>query len=274
MSMKTRIISGSIAVALLILVLILNRTFVYPLCIGLIAALAVLELLKADKCTPYFVSTAAACGCALITPFFRFFGVPGWSVFITVIAVMIIFFDFIRNHKNRTFQQTAFILASTVFVSYSMNLLVSLLLISEKFGLMYVILALCAAWISDTGAYFTGVYLGKHKLCPEISPKKTIEGFVGGIAADIVVMILASVIYGLIAGVHVNYLWLILTAAVCSVAGVLGDLSASLIKRQRNIKDFGNIMPGHGGVMDRFDSALFTVPVFYAFVSAIPIYTM
>ncbi|MGN0630027.1 MAG: hypothetical protein ACI4JN_01755, partial [Ruminococcus sp.] len=115
--MKTRIISGGIAVALLILVLILNRTFVYPLCIGLISALAVLELLKADRCTQYFVSAAAAIGSALVTPFFRFFGLYGWDVFITVIAVMIIFFDFTRNHKNRTFQQTAFILASAVFVS-------------------------------------------------------------------------------------------------------------------------------------------------------------
>lgn len=272
--MKTRIISGAVAVVLLILVLILNKTFIYPLCIGLISAMAVLELLKADRCTKYFVSTAAACGSALLTPFFRFFGLFGWDTLITVIAVMIIFFDFVRNHKNRTFHQTAYILAATVFVTYSLNLLVSLLLMSEKFGLMYVILALCAAWISDTGAYFTGTFLGRHKLCPEISPKKTIEGFAGGIAADIVVMMLVSVIYGLIAGVHVNYLWLTLTAAVCSVAGVLGDLSASLIKRQRNIKDFGNIMPGHGGVMDRFDSVLFTVPVFFAFVSAVPIYSL
>jgi phosphatidate cytidylyltransferase len=155
-----------------------------------------------------------------------------------------------------------------------MNLLVTLLLINEKFGMMYVILALCAAWISDTGAYFTGTFFGSRKLCPEISPKKTVEGFIGGIAADIVVMLLASLIFGLIAGVHVNFLWLMFTAAVCSVSGVLGDLSASLIKRQRGIKDFGNIMPGHGGVMDRFDSALFTIPVFFACVSAIPIYSI
>lgn len=272
--MKTRIISGTVAVVLLIIILILNRTFIYPLCIGLISAMAIIELLRADKCLKYTFSVAAACISALVTPFFRFFGLFGWNTFITIVAVMIIFFDFIRDHKNRTFQQTAYILTVAVFVPYSMNLLVSLLLMSSKFGLVYVILALCAAWISDTGAYFTGTFLGNHKLCPEISPKKTVEGFIGGIAADIIVMILVSVIYGLIADVHVNYIWLIFTAAVCSVTGVLGDLCASLIKRQRNIKDFGNIMPGHGGVMDRFDSVMFTVPVFFACVSAIPIYSI
>ncbi len=270
--MKTRIISGAVAIALLILVLILNRTFVFPLCIGLISAMAILELFKADKCTKYSLSLAAACAGALLTPFFRFFGLWGWDTLISIFAVMVMFFDFIRDHNNRTFHQAAFMILSAVFVTYSMNLLVSLLLMSSKFGLVYVILALCTAWVSDTGAYFTGIYFGKRKLCPEISPKKTVEGFIGGIAADIVVMLLVSMIYGLASGVHVQFLWLIFTAVVCSVTGVLGDLCASLIKRQRGIKDFGNIMPGHGGVMDRFDSVLFTVPMFYACVSAIPIY--
>lgn len=272
--MKVRIISGAVAVVLLVIVLLLHNTFVFPLCIGLISALAIFELLRADKCIKYMFSVIAAGLCAVLTPFFRFYGMGNWSVFVTVAASMIIFFDFILNHKSRTFHQTAYILAVTVFITYSMNLLVSLLHMSDKFGLVYVILALCAAWISDTGAYFTGTFLGKHKLCPEISPKKTVEGFLGGIIADIVVMIIVSVIYGLIADVHVNYIWLIFTAAVCSVVGVLGDLSASLIKRQRNIKDFGNIMPGHGGVMDRFDSVMFTVPVFFACVAAIPIYSL
>lgn len=272
--MKTRIISGAVAVAILVVVLILHWTFLYPLCIGLISALAVLELFRADHCTKYVISIAAACAVAVITPFFRFYGLYGWDTLIFVVGVMVLFFDFVKHHKERIFHQTAFMLMVTVFIPYSMNLLISLLQMSSKFGLVYVILALCAAWISDTGAYFTGTFIGKKKLCPEISPKKTVEGFLGGIAVDIIVMILVSVIYGLAASVHVQYVWLILTAAVCSVAGVLGDLSASLIKRQRNIKDFGKIMPGHGGVMDRFDSVLFTIPVFYACVSAIPIYSV
>ena len=83
--MKTRIISGAVAAVLLILVLILNRTFVFPLCIGLISAMAILELFRADKCIKYIFSLAAACGCALLTPFFRFFRAYGWGTFITVL---------------------------------------------------------------------------------------------------------------------------------------------------------------------------------------------
>ncbi len=272
--MKTRIISAVAALAILLVVLILHKTFVYPVCIGLISAMAVLELFKADHCTKYSISLAAGVLAAIATPILRFYALHGWDRLIFTAMVLVMCFDFVRHHKERKFHQLTFMLAASLLVPYSMNLLVTLKQMSPKYGLMYVILALAAAWISDTGAYFTGTFFGKTKLCPEISPKKTVEGFFGGIVVDIAVMIVVSLIYGWIADVKVQFLWLIFTAAICSVAGVLGDLSASLLKRQRNIKDFGKIMPGHGGVMDRFDSALFTVPVFYACVCAIPIYSL
>ena len=154
-------------------------------------------------------------------------------------------------HKHITYQNTLFIVAITLLVSHSLSMLNTLLHISQ-FGLASVILALSSAWIADTGAYFAGTFLGKHKLCPEISPKKTVEGFFGGIVTDVVVMVIFSLIYSLIAHAHVHYLWLIFIGIVCAVISVLGDLSASVLKRQQGIKDFGNIMPGHGGVMDRF----------------------
>ena len=94
--MKTRIISGVVAVVLLIIVLILNKTFVYPLCIGLISVMAVLELFRADKCMKYSPSVISACICALATPLLRFFRLGGWSTLVTIAAVLLIFFDFIR----------------------------------------------------------------------------------------------------------------------------------------------------------------------------------
>lgn len=269
--MKVRILSGLVAIALLVVVLILHKTFLFPLCIGLISAMAVMELFRADQCMKQYLSMGAAAVIAIATPILRFYGKYGVGNMIVIFGVMLMFLDFTMHHKNLKFESVAFMLMAAVLVPYSLNLLVSLN--GMYCGLMYVILALSAAWISDTGAYFTGTFFGKRKLCPEISPKKTVEGFIGGIVADILIMVIVSVIYGFAADVHVNYGWLILTAAVCSVVGVLGDLSASVIKRQKGIKDYGNIMPGHGGVMDRFDSALFTVPVFYAFVSTISIYS-
>ena len=129
--------------------------------------------------------------------------------------------------------------------------------------------SLCGAWIADTGAYFSGVALGKHKLCPEISPKKTIEGFIGGIlTTGIVYAVAFGVRFGFIVQ---NVLIAFILGIVCAVIGTLGDLSASMVKRQIGFKDYGNIMPGHGGLMDRFDSVLFVLPTFYAFIAVIGI---
>ena len=129
-------------------------------------------------------------------------------------------------------------------------------------------LCLAGAWLGDSGAYFVGTFWKfweKHKLCPEISPKKTWEGAVGGVLTVGLVFALYAFGYQIVQGYRgynfeVNYLYLVIMGFICGVLGIIGDLSASLIKRQYGIKDFGNIMPGHGGLMDRFDSVLFVAP--------------
>ena len=117
------------------------------------------------------------------------------------------------------------------------------------------------AWICDTFAYFTGVLIGKHKLIPEISPKKTIEGSIGGI----IFTIIGFIVYGLIMNsffeAQLSYVYLAILGLALSVVSQVGDLIASAIKRQYSIKDFGNIFPGHGGVLDRFDSVMLSAPV-------------
>lgn len=124
-------------------------------------------------------------------------------------------------------------------------------------------LTLCGAWLADSGAYFVGTFLGRHKLCPNISPKKTVEGVIGGVITNGLIFVLLGLGYTkLIAtgDVSANYILLFVLGMICALLGLLGDLSASLLKRQTGIKDYGNIMPGHGGVMDRFDSVLFVAP--------------
>jgi phosphatidate cytidylyltransferase len=119
------------------------------------------------------------------------------------------------------------------------------------------------AWCSDTFAYYIGKNLGKHKLCPLVSPKKTIEGYIGGIFGSIV----GVLVWGYL-NVNINFCWyqLIALAACGSAIAQIGDLSASLIKRYIGLKDYGNIMPGHGGILDRFDSILFVAPVVYYYI--------
>jgi phosphatidate cytidylyltransferase len=139
------------------------------------------------------------------------------------------------------------------------------------YGLVFV-----GAWVTDTMAYFTGYFLGKHKLCPTISPKKTIEGSIGGVVFCAGAFALYGWIMQIAFGLTPNYGMLLVSGAVLSVVSQIGDLLASLIKREHGIKDYGKLMPGHGGVMDRFDSILAVAPFLFvlcAFGSAFALFT-
>jgi len=139
-------------------------------------------------------------------------------------------------------------------------------LLNSKFenGSKLIWLIFIGAWASDTFAYFTGNLIGKRKLCPNLSPKKTIEGFIGGILGSLIVTIIFVYYFDL--GFYIQFAIL---SIISSISSVFGDLTASRIKRIVKIKDFGNIMPGHGGVLDRFDSILFTAPVVYYYITYI-----
>ena len=229
-----RIISGAVAVVLLVVVLLLHKTIVFPLCIAAICAIAIFELFRAKGCLRYRISFYAALLYTISAPILQFFHLNQIIEVVMIAAIMILFLDGVIQHKRLKMDQVCFMMVSMLFVTRSLGLL--------------------------------------QVLCPEVSPKKTIEGFLGGIASTIVVFFVFSLIYGSVAEVKVRYVWVIVIAAACAVISVLGDLTASILKRQCSMKDFGNIMPGHGGVMDRFDSALFTVPVFYVLNTLLSIY--
>lgn len=269
--MKVRIISGVVGAALAVLVLLLHGTFVFPLTVAALICVALYELYRAGKCLHCRISVGAGFLYGAVTPFLQYYHNAKAALGLTFLCVVAMFVEMVVLHKVVRYQETIYIAAVTLLVTSSLNML-NRLLQGSPYGLACVILALCSAWIADTGAYFSGTFFGKHKLCPEISPKKTVEGFFGGIVTDIIVMVIFALIYSLISGAHVHYLWLIFAGAVCAVISVLGDLSASVLKRQQGLKDFGNIMPGHGGVMDRFDSVLFTVPAFYVLEYLYPIF--
>ncbi|NLL69615.1 MAG: phosphatidate cytidylyltransferase [Epulopiscium sp.] len=132
-------------------------------------------------------------------------------------------------------------------------------------GIFLIWLIFISAWGSDTGAYFIGVWLGKHKLCPQLSPKKTIEGALGGILGGSILALLYGYFLQRYVSVGIeNFSFVCFLIGIAGAAlSQLGDLSASAIKRFTKIKDFGKLIPGHGGVLDRFDSILFTAPFVY-----------
>ena len=127
---------------------------------------------------------------------------------------------------------------------------------------IYIWIVFISSFATDTFAYFVGVLFGKHKLCPEISPKKTIEGSLGGIIGCVISVTLFAIYFKLD-----NVLSISIMSVILSAMSQVGDLTASSIKRAVNIKDYGNLMPGHGGVLDRFDSILFTTPIVYYYIT-------
>ncbi|WP_294755113.1 phosphatidate cytidylyltransferase [uncultured Ruminococcus sp.] len=287
--MLTRIISGAVGVVLLGAILFFHDTIVLPIAVAAIIAVMLFELLRAvklHKCIPILIA-AEACGIAVpiiygiltkltvigasVPPHYEFKAwryAHDYSIYvfgIMLLCAFIIFITWLKNHKEIRYEQVFFVLAVMILVPQAMTTMLRIENYDLESGLFLLIMGLCGAWIADTGAYFTGVAIGKHKLCPEISPKKTVEGLVGGIVTTAVVYAVAfSVYYGFTAK---KAAIAFITGAVCAVIGTVGDLSASMVKRQIGFKDYGKIMPGHGGLMDRFDSVLFVLPTFYAFIA-------
>ena len=282
--MKTRIISGAVGVVILAAVLFFHDTLVLPIAVALMTAIMLFELLRAvklEKCMPILIA-AELYGIAvpILYGLFTKFTVDGpevpphrefcawryaneYNIYIFGIAILCasaIFITWLRKHKEIRYEQVFFVLAAMLLVPQSMTTMIRIERFDSENGLFLLVMGLCGAWIADTGAYFTGVTLGKHKLCPEISPKKTVEGLVGGIVTTGLVYAVAfSVFYSRFEPVF------FVVGAVCAVIGTIGDLSASMVKRQIGFKDYGKIMPGHGGLMDRFDSVLFVLPTYFVF---------
>ncbi|MDE6781476.1 MAG: phosphatidate cytidylyltransferase, partial [Ruminococcus sp.] len=261
---------------------------VLPIAVAVIIAIMLYELLRAvkmNKCIPVLIASEV---CGISVPFIydNYFvdsikspdssmiyanGTLNIILFaITLLCAFVIFVTWLKKHKEIRYEQVFFVLAVMILVPQAMSTMIRINnLNSEKpEGLFLLIMGLCGAWIADTGAYFSGVALGKHKLCSEISPKKTVEGFIGGtLTTGIVYAVAFTMYYG---GGNFDLQYTLITfvlGAVCAVIGTVGDLSASMVKRQIGFKDYGRIMPGHGGLMDRFDSILFVLPTFYAFIT-------
>ena len=164
-------------------------------------------------------------------------------------------FLIVLNHKNMDITKIAFTYGMPIALTISFCMLNSL--INHESGFYYLLLLFGFSSICDMGAYFTGTLIGKHKLCPNISPKKTIEGAVGGIVVGIVFATVIMLTFD-----RFNIMTLLLSVPFC-LLGIIGDLFASVIKRSVGLKDFGNLIPGHGGVLDRIDSILMIAPTMF-----------
>lgn len=267
--MKTRVISSLVGLVILAVVAAFLDTLLLNVVIDAITLIAVYELLNATGIRKHRDLTVLATLMALVIPFARAGFVRELLVEIVFVLILLFFIVLLRRHETMRVEQVAMAFFFSTFVPAFFSCAVY---IRDDFGAelggFYILLALGAAWLSDTCAYFTGIRFGKHKLAPVISPKKTIEGSVGGIVGCTLCMLLLAWGYSALLGalgypMRIHYGELLLITPVFSVIGMLGDLSASVIKRSFGVKDYGHIMPGHGGILDRFDSVLFTLPSVY-----------
>ena len=270
--MKTRIITGVIAASVFLTVLILPWTMVLTVATSLIALLAVYELFSVTGMLKHGGLESVAMVFAVLAPFFSRMSSAA-SVTTFIVYMVLLCGIILLYHQEISVKKTIVVFIVSMVITLALSCM-SYLRTLPAHGLFYVILALLIAWMADTGAYFVGTFFGKHKLCPKLSPKKTVEGLVGGIIVSLLFSVIAAFIYQIAVlkdTASISYGGVLLLALVGSLLSVAGDLFASLIKRVCGVKDFGKIFPGHGGVLDRFDSLLFVFPVVYLVATQKPL---
>lgn len=273
--MKTRIITGVLAGALMLLILFLPWSIVLTVATSLITAIAVYEVFTVTGIHRHGGVDSVAIVFALIAPFLSRMPERAATITCVMYAVMLLLLTALYR-KEVSAKRLAAVFAVSVIVTVSLSCMSYIRTIPsprDSDGLFYLILAMMSAWVADTGAYFVGSFFGKHKLCPRLSPKKTVEGLIGGMVFSVVFCLLTGYVYQLCLGdvAEVSYGGIFLLALICAPLSVVGDLFASLIKRICKVKDYGKIFPGHGGMMDRFDSLLFVLPVVYFTARVLPL---
>lgn len=255
--MLKRILTSAVGLVIFFAVLASSST-VFAAAILLVTACMLYELHKAMDAHPALF-VLGFLSCALYT--YGIFSTKFLPAAVTAMVLYLIATVALFNKVHfRDIYASAFV---TLFISAFM---IMISMIRIQFGAEFVLLVFICAWMTDSGAYFAGRFLGRHKLAPNLSPKKTIEGSIGGSMICVVSCVVYLLILHQFMGYQVqvnSYLQIALVGLLASVFGQLGDLIASAIKRDCGVKDFGSILPGHGGVLDRFDSVVFIAPFIY-----------
>ena len=258
--MKTRIIAGGAIVIVLLAVLFLAPTEISVVFVSLMAAITSYELLWRTGFVKHIRLNIYSAVFAVGVVVWSYFGCPYTYGLVGVFLFTVMLFGEMMASKLQLQTKDALLcLVSGLLIPFLLSSLVRIDTMEN--GKRLLLIPFIMAFFSDTGAYFIGVLFGKHKMAPMVSPKKSWEGFFGGIVVAVLGMLLYSVILQQVWGMEVKYPLSFVYGLLGALAGVFGDLSMSVIKRQAGIKDYGNLIPGHGGILDRFDSVLVTAPL-------------
>lgn len=267
-----RVASGVIG-AILVIALIFAPIWLFNLAVSLVCLIALYELymtFKQETKWQIVLLDYIFAVLMMLTPFITDNSYQkGIFTFILVSYLALLFIcAIIWNQKIKFYDVTS----SFFMLIYAVLFLCHLMFIrGMEHGLELIFLPFLGAWMPDTFAYFTGKLFGKHKLIPEISPNKTVEGSLGAVVGCVLLFLIYGVVVQSVSDVTVHYLPLLILSVLCGIFAQFGDLAASLIKRECHTKDFGNLIPGHGGILDRVDSLIFIAPLVYYFVLYWPV---
>ena len=274
--MKLRIMSAVVGIPLVVLTLAFHSIF--PLCINILCAVASLacsiELLNAKGFTKKFEISVPCMLFSALLP--MLIAVPLCQVLVFLFVFYMFSLLIVKNEKYK-FSDISYVFASIGFSTVGLSCMVGASLLDEANSCFYVTLCLAIPWISDGGAYFVGSFMGKHKLCPNVSPKKTVEGAVGGKIVGIIGAVADALVFQFVifnGTANVDFIGVLIVAAISTITSIIGDLTFSMIKRSCHVKDYGNVIPGHGGILDRCDSITMTAPLIFIFVQYWPLITV
>ena len=268
--MLKRTITAVWAMAIFIPICYFSDTLVFPIAMAIASLIAAYEMIGCvgvRKSLAVSIPTCLISAAVPVIPWFTQGNTITYMLSCYLVYLIILFtaIVFAKGRLDYTLVASAFM--GVLYTSLSFTCIVML----REAGAYLYLLVFIGPWVSDIFAYLCGRLFGKHKLIPEVSPKKTVEGSIGGIIFTAIAFIVYSMIIQrfFASDVSFNIITMAIVGAVISIIAQIGDLAASAIKRRFDVKDYGNLLPGHGGVLDRFDSVLLTAPVLYL-MTAIP----
>lgn len=261
--MKQRVITAIVLLIIAIPICVFSGTVVFPIAMAFIGLMGVYEMLGCMKTRDNIAVAAPLYAFAMLVPFgIRYLGIHLKQNANIIVLVLLLYLLYLLGvwvfsyEKNQKIDMNP-ILASSFIGLYIIGATSSILIVRDGLGGQYYwYFIFIGAWVTDTFAYFCGMLFGKHKLIPNVSPKKTVEGSIGGTLFCVAFFVGYGAILNHFTPYDINLVLIGCAGLVSALVSQIGDLSMSVIKRTYGIKDYGKIFPGHGGVLDRFDSIL------------------
>lgn len=272
-SLKTRLLTAVIGIPFMLVLLFFGNKFpiILSIATSLVTGIMAGEYLNAKKLlNKYFLSIP----CILFAAFMPIIVATKYTFMALVLFMFIMSVILLLKHEKLNYIDFAYSMFGMLLITFGMSMFSALCLLKGK-TIFFFVTTFALPWMADAGGFFIGANFGKKKLCPQISPKKSVEGAFGGAVFCMISAVLIGIIFNICyKDFQFNFALLILIGLLDSIFSIVGDLTFSVIKRSLNIKDYSSIFPGHGGMLDRFDSIIFTVPILYVINMYFPLIVM